>query len=72
MIDNSTTKSFQREIKRLNKIVKKMKRVDFKVGLKIAWVGLGVVFGVAPFLPIVLVAGRIILVIGVIAIVLDR
>jgi hypothetical protein len=41
-------------------------------GNKIAWTGLGLIFGLAPFLPVVLVAGEIILIIGVVAIVLDK
>jgi hypothetical protein len=71
-MDEQARKSYLRHLRKLEKKLKKMKGVDFKVGSKIAWVGLGLIFGVAPFLPVVLVAGEIILIIGVIAIVLDR
>jgi hypothetical protein len=42
------------------------------MGSKVAWSGLGLIFGLAPFLPVVLVAGEIILVIGVILIIIDK
>lgn len=42
------------------------------MGGKIAWSGLGLLFGVSHFIPEVVTAGAIVLIIGVVLLVLDK